>query len=229
MIKQLFTKLSEFVQWPQMCVGCELPSLTPLCEYCLAALPYFELRDYEHDLQQWPAVAKALSPHDLAPLHACCRYEAPVSHWVQALKFHTSLRYANVLAAVLAYSLQDRQRPLPQALLAAPLHRQRYAKRQFNQAIEIANALGGAIGVDTLHSVLSRPHATRAQSELSREERLDNVANAFVAETLPSHITHIALIDDVITTGATMQAMLSAVKTKNPNVLVEAWCVALVL
>lgn len=97
-------------------------------------------------------------------------------------------------------------------IVPIPLHKRRLAERGFNQAIHIAHGISQKIGAPN-SSVLKRTKSTRQQARLSRKERFNNVADAFRITDI-SYITnkHILLVDDVYTTGATMNECARIIK-----------------
>lgn len=106
------------------------------------------------------------------------------------------------MATLMAWSLDPEQRP--QALVPVPLHRGRLRTRGYDQALELARALAQAGAPPVLADVLRRQRPTRAQSELGAKARRSNVHDAFVLRAGAPLPAHVALIDDVMTTGATV-------------------------
>lgn len=104
---------------------------------------------------------------------------------------------------------------LAQATLVVPvpLHDRRLLHRRYNQAAELARAIGQRAGRRVCVDLLRRTKATRSQGGLGRRGRLDNVAGAFaVARPAQAKDAHVLLIDDVMTTGATAEACARALK-----------------
>ncbi len=101
---------------------------------------------------------------------------------------------------------RPRRAARPDVLLPVPLHRRRLAARGFNQAGEIARTLGKSLDVPVAHGMLRRVRATPAQRGLDRKARRANLKNAFAARR---HLTglHIGIVDDVITTASTTDAV----------------------
>jgi len=92
----------------------------------------------------------------------------------------------------------------PQALIPVPLHADRLRERGYNQALELARPLARRFAIPLRDDVLARTRTTPAQSNLDAIERRKNLRGAFsVVEgaTLPAHV---AVVDDVMTTGATL-------------------------
>lgn len=92
---------------------------------------------------------------------------------------------------------------IPDLLIPVPLHPSRLRKRGYNQALELARPLGRRLGIPVRHDVLRRTRCTGAQTELDAAARVGNVRGAFALASLPAQ-RHVALVDDVMTTGATL-------------------------
>ncbi|WP_100642438.1 ComF family protein [Alteromonas facilis] len=211
------------------CIACKHMTIKQPCDQCLANLDLFTPEQFHYDLRRWPRVMQALKPFDLARLQVAGPYEYPLNIWIAKLKFKRQLQFVEPLARVFKRSLRGRENDLPQALIPAPLHYARYLDRQFNQTRELAVSLSNRLSIPVLDKHLSKLHNSAPQSSLNRQQRMNNLNTGFHCSPLPQHISHIAILDDVITTGSTMQAMINAVRLNNPNVVIEAWSIALTL
>jgi len=210
------------------CVLCSLDVAVPavaLCGDCAATLP-FRIRP-EHEIVAAGADRYCV-PFD---------YAQPVSNWIRALKFADQRTYARLLGSLLAASVAARGLPLPTAIVPIPLHPSRQRERGFNQAERIARAAARWLDLPVRADALLRRRATRAQSSLAAAERRANVRAAFICTgvgvgdsrrrglVLPRHV---AIVDDVVTTGATAAAaaqVLRAAGVQN----VELWAMARVV
>lgn len=105
------------------------------------------------------------------------------------------------------------------ALIPVPLHRRRERERGFNQARLIARALGEASGL-LVEENLRRGRYTSQQAKLTRPERLENVADAFLWPGSLAAPEQVALVDDVFTTGATMQECARVLKLRGAKRIV---------
>ena len=159
------------------------------------------------------------------------RYQHPVDQLITRLKFRGELACARVLGTLFARARRATGRELPECVVPLPLHRQRHRERGFCQTTTIArhlaarlrNAQGRRLPVRT--DLLRRVRGTRAQSGLSAVERAANLRDAFAAGTIAPLPRHVALLDDVLTTGNT--AMAAAAALKDAGVAqVEIWCCA---
>lgn len=143
-------------------------------------------------------------------------YAAPLDQLVLALKFGSQLALATLFSDMLRDAiLQQRNYALPTLLTAVPLSRQRLTERGFNQALEIARPLARALGIALLPTAACRLRDTRAQALLRPQERRKNLRNAFgvpaqAIERIQGQ--HIGIVDDVITTGETLNELAATLK-----------------
>ncbi len=114
---------------------------------------------------------------------------------------------------------------LPQLLLVVPLHQKRLRQRGYNQALELARPLARALDVPLRHDILQRFRATDAQTELDALSRRRNVRGAFVLREGVALPAHVAILDDVMTTGATL-AECARVLRRNGVQRVDVWALA---
>jgi len=131
-------------------------------------------------------------------------YRFPVDRLILALKFKSDMVAGQLLGQLLADSLLEVVDDLPQALVPMPLHPARLRQRGFNQAGEIASWVGRRLALPLLEAALLRSRAGPPQSTLGAAARRANVRGAFtVSERGGPLPRHVALLDDVLTTGAT--------------------------
>jgi ComF family protein len=99
------------------------------------------------------------------------------------------------------------QRPLPDWIDPVPLHASRFRKRGYNQAGQLALGIAEALQKPSIEAVLLRPNYTESQTTKNREQRLKAMQQVFEVETNPDLAgKHVLLVDDVLTTGATLGA-----------------------
>jgi ComF family protein len=148
---------------------------------------------------------------------------------VQDFKFASQPELAGLFADALARALQlsDAARDI-QLLLPVPLSNQRLRQRGYDQAWELARALGKVLGLRSEARALCRPIDTAPQSTLDRRSRALNLRGAFhVDPAWRPNVAgkHIALVDDVMTTGASFRATTHALLDAGA-LSVDVWCVA---
>ncbi len=149
-------------------------------------------------------------------------YAPPVDRWILDLKFHARLPVAPLLARLLAGRL--RGEPLPTRVIPVPLHPRRLRERGFNQAVEIARPLCRDLGVALDWGAVRRVRATAHQVGADARARRRNVRGAFAAADDLRGL-HVAILDDVVTTGATV-GELARVLRRAGAARVEVWAVA---
>jgi len=145
-------------------------------------------------------------------------YAAPADQLVLALKFGSQLALAPIFARMLRDALLRRPAMaanLPDILTAVPLGPERLAERGFNQSLEIAKPLSRLLNVTLRPTLIKRHHDTRAQAKLHPDERRRNLRKAFIVP--PEAIAqirgrHIGVVDDVITTGETLNELARTLK-----------------
>jgi ComF family protein len=153
---------------------------------------------------------------------AALEYAFPADVLVQALKFRGELALAPLLGALLAARLPPGEPPF--AVLPVPLSPARLRLRGFNPALEIARALAPGAGVRLEPRLAERVRDTPPQVDLPLRERAANVRGAFRCRDLPAG-ARVAVVDDVMTTGATLHELAATLKRAGAAHVVN-WVVA---
>jgi len=197
---------------PPQCIFCGVAQAAGrICAHCLLLLPwndtFCERCGQPLPLAQAHGVPCAdcqLSPPPFVRARAPLVYAFPIDHVVKALKFRRQLLLAPALAESLLPTFRQHFQHCD-ALVPVPLHRWRQMRRGFNQAVELCKPLRKASGLRVLSDVL-RAKATQSQSGLSAAARSKNLRNAF-AVAGPLQCRRPLVVDDVITTGATVNQL----------------------
>ena len=172
---------------PPFCGHCGLP-LTPTTQSCLSCR--------QHRLQL----------HGLRCVHL---YQGALTRAIRALKYTGEPRLAEPLGLLLAQAF-TRHGMHTDGLIPLPLHPQRQQQRGYNQATLLARSCAAHLNIPCLENLVARTRATRAQVGLNAQQRQQNVSGAF-ALVPTTHTSSLAgatlvIIDDVCTTGATLEA-----------------------
>jgi ComF family protein len=216
---------------PQHCVLCNQPSATTcLCTHCRDQLPSagqhcrrcgLPLAGTSDSL--CGRCVRRAPPFDstVYPL----QYRFPADRLVQAFKFSRQLDAGRVLAGLMCEHVVGRRIPLPGALVPVPLHSWRLFRRGFNQSYELAAYIGNALGIPLQAHDLRRRRNTRAQSGLDRSQRHRNVRGAFHWTARRPPCSHVALVDDVMTTATTVAECARVLKRAGAK-RVDVWLAA---
>ena len=198
---------------PGDCFLCAAPSGDPLlCSACTASLPRLTAERCPVCALPTPAASICGACLKQAPhfdaTQAGVRYEVPVDSLIQSLKYAHRLAGADFLGQALA-RLPAMHRP--DLILPVPLSMARLAQRGFNQSLEIARPLARALGVPIEIGHVHRRRDTAPQTSLPWKERAGNIRHAFECEIDLTGKT-VLLIDDVMTTGATLDELARTLK-----------------
>ena len=138
------------------------------------------------------------------------RYEDEVIGLVHRLKFGEKISYARSIGELLLRRLQETDE-LPDCLLPVSLHKSRLRQRGFNQSIEISRVMAKKLAIPIEHTAVIRHRSTVAQTGLNAKQRQKNIRGAF-AVVQQLHYKHVLIVDDVMTTGATVDELARVLK-----------------
>ena len=186
---------------PGLCLGCGAPvRATAACSRCFPRPPAFD--------------------HCIAG----CGYRYPVDRMIKKLKYQARLDTLRCLSQPLLERIALETVELPDCLVPTPLHRARRYSRGFNQSREIARVLAQTLRLPVDDRLVQRHKATRQQFELPPEQRISNVKDVF-SITKSNSYSRVAIVDDVLTTGATANELARLLK-RNGSEHVQVWCLA---
>ena len=173
------------------------------CPTCLADPPPFD---------------RVVAPWSFAP---------PLSSLIHRMKYSRDLAAAAALGRLLARELAVRTRhTVPDAVIGLPLSRRRLLSRGFNHAEELATIVRRELGLRRPRSVrIVRHHSPPQARARNAAERFANVEGAFTVRRWPSRTRRVAIVDDVLTTGATASALALALREREVE-WIEVWCCA---
>jgi ComF family protein len=199
-----------------LCKGCEddLPGNTSTCDICASPVAVAGAT-CDHCIERRPAFDRAFAPY---------RYEFPMVELIHRLKYGGQVAIGRILGTLLARRIVERQRPMVDALVPVPLHPSREVRRGYNQAGEIARFAGQILALPVADRIAMRVRATEEQAALPAIVRRVNVSGAFevCAQSVPASV---AIVDDVLTTGATVDALAQVLRRAGCR-RIEVWAVA---
>ncbi len=223
-LSEVYSTLLDYLL-PERCPLCADPSMKGYCGDC---------RDTFAVVTD-PCSACGLSrPVELCPRNdaswhiarvvAPLTYSQPAISQIHALKFASRRFLGRALGLILAETLRSGFEIDVDALIPVPLHAQRVRKRGYNQAIEIARPVADELRIPLRIAGIRRIVATKPLAELDADARQRSIAGAF-SVTRNVYGLRLAIVDDVITTGATVNALAAQLLEAGAE-NVEAWAVA---
>ncbi|WP_136680178.1 ComF family protein [Neptunomonas sp. XY-337] len=222
-------KKNSWFIFNQSCMICQRHSPDSVCSHCQQELPWSGSSCYRCAIGLDITVprslcqdCRALPPH-FDHCHAAFEYRFPVNQLLKRAKHLAGANVLRTLARCLASSLLEQPQNWPDALVPVPLHQARQLKRGFNQAELIAKQLSTQLGIPLLADRLVRQTPTFSQAKLSARARRANLHSSFsLQHALPRHV---ALIDDVMTTGSTANTISEYLKSTGVE-RVDVWVIA---
>ncbi|SDN07398.1 ComF family protein [Vreelandella arcis] len=194
--------------WCSACFD-QLPWNWPACSRCGDEITDSRQALCGHCVTKWPAFDTA---------HVALRYQSPINALVRDFKFNARPRAGMLLCELMMASLPT---PSFEALVPVPMTPERARERGFNQAQWLATELGQRSGLAVFE--VQRTRQGPSQRRLNRQARFANLTGAFMVKTPPP--AHVAIVDDVVTTGATAHALALALRRAGAQ-RVEVWAAA---
>ena len=187
------------------CVGALSPVRQPVCKKCGKEVESGQM-EYCYDC--------ARHPKPFVQNFALLNYNSAASRSMSAIKYKGRREYLDFYSqAVCRRFAKTIRRISPDVLVPVPVHPTRMRSRGFNQAELLARCIGRQLEIPVCPKGLRRTKKTLPQKQLNQQERLKNLRQAFVPGNLPLGVRTVLLIDDIYTTGSTLEACARALKS----------------
>jgi ComF family protein len=228
----LYRPLSQALNWfaPHKCFGCKktISQAAAFCNACYQELP-FQSRTCTQCGQTIGADSDHCGQCIIAPPYydeCFCpfEYQTPIKDLICALKYNDRAEYAKIVGRLLASEVKQNQTSLPDVIIPVPIHISRLRSRGFNQAKLIADEVGKELNIKVLNSTLTKTRATLPQAQQSLINRKKALRNCFALQKKLS-AQNVAIIDDVVTTGSTVNEIAKILK-KNGVDYIQVWGLA---
>ena len=218
--------------FPRICVLCQADSLTgiDLCRGCQEELPWIDhccaICSIPLPLQHTVCGQCLQSSPAYQASCIAFQYRYPVAQLNLQFKHQQQLMYGQVLSQLLSQfidcRIQDSKKP--DVLIPVPLHSRRQRQRGFNQAHEIALVLSRNLGLPLMGRAVVRNRHTASQKSLGSQDRAKNLKGCFSLAGSVAGMS-VAIVDDVMTTGATVQELASLLRSAGTRE-VQIWALA---
>lgn len=228
----MWLEAAQQLLYPNRCLLCAAATgaSLPLCQHCRADLPQNTDTCAQCALPLQGTAGQTLCgrcqqrPPYFNQAIAPFQYLSPIDHLLGRFKHHGSLTHGRLLAQLLGEAIERLGPARPQILLPTPIHPMRLRVRGFSQTLELTRHLSKKLAIPWDDRLLTKQRHTPTQQGLDRRARRRNVRGSFHCNTgLPWR--HVALVDDVITTGTTADEMARVLKQAGV-VEVSVWAVA---
>ena len=181
------------------------PVKSPVCQKCGKEV-------WSEEIEYCPDCVK--HRRSFARGMALFNYTEEAARSMAAVKYKNKREYLDFYGAALAVRYENQIRRMQvDVLVPVPVHPSRKRARGFNQAEVLAVCLGKRLGIPVGSGMLIRDKKTKPQKELSAADRLKNLSGAFRAGTIPEGIKTVLLVDDIYTTGSTVEACARALRS----------------
>lgn len=213
LFKQLSYSISQLL-YPRLCEGCKRPLLTEESTLCMHCLPELPGTGYHHIPNNETALRFAgRIPYAHATSLAYFTEDGLLQHLLHGLKYHNKKETGIFLGKQFAYDLlkTDWIKKID-LIIPVPLHPKKQRERGYNQSELIAEGMSYVLKIPVMSTVLQRLRYTESQTKKSRQQRVDNMKDAFTIKDPNILINkHVMIIDDILTTGATIEACTNAI------------------
>ena len=217
--------------FPKVCVNCGLYFNTYLCNDCRAKLQTYLPESYltRNISPQWSIESELKSQTALEKVFYFYKYDALIHKLIIKYKYGFAFELSGIIAELILNSNEYNQIcDRFDVITYAPSSKQRLNWRGFNHTKRIAEQIATSLNIPYCETIV-KVRNTKAQIELKREKRLENLTNSIVIqENLPIDLSNknILIIDDILTTGATLEECALAIKLKYPDCKVFGMCLA---
>jgi len=205
--------------FPPRCVNCQAND-SWLCQNCLRQIVYISPPVCQRcgtPVASGVAICRQCQHNPLQYIDgirsACYFEDNPIRPAIHLLKYRNHKAVASILATILAEAYRRFQLTVD-VIMPVPLHSSRLRERGYNQSELLAKALSFLLDLPITSRALQRTRYTKSQMTLGFDERHQNVAEAFACESFAGTGQTVLLIDDVCTTGSTLDACADALKKK---------------
>lgn len=216
------------------CYCCNNAAYAILCDICSGQIERFHTPGEQRlDLNKRPDFRQAVPQLIRHKLVVIGPHRNLLKRCISAFKYQNKPAFATCLGDLLTDAIAQhyRQEKLPEVLLPMPMHPYKLARRGYNQTVLLSQALTKKVAIELIPNGLVNNKLTKAQVRKSGIARRNIATNALSINQamLPDTIQHIALFDDVITTGSTMLTLIQLLLKAHPRLRIDLWSLTISL
>lgn len=212
MIKSIIRELSNFI-FPNLCFSChselEEADESYICKNCESFLEFLtmEERYYYHQ--------KYLRNY-YQDSYVLCRFDTSSQEYLHLLKYRHGKQLGIFMGSLIAKVFSEEIRSLGiEGIIPCPLYKSKQYERDYNQSAYLSYGFGNTLDIPVLEKLIKRNRRTRSQTKLNKVERLTNLDNAFSISSSIINYQSLIILDDVVTTGATLNEIAKSMKSLN--------------
>ena len=225
-MQHIYSVIQSFISlvYPMQCVVCSgevFIDNSAICPICLDELPYtyFEQSNTDHPMDR---MFYGRLPTQFTYALLFFEQNGPTQPILHALKYGARRNVGKQLGERIAYRIAHLHSIEPiDALIPVPIHPKKAFTRGYNQSEFIAKGVGAVLHIPVQTKWVVKCRATESQTRKSRFLRWDNVADQFESRINGTFAGHIAIVDDVLTTGATIEAVVKSIRSKNEHIRIS--------
>lgn len=220
-MKKITEKIWNLI-YPGRCVLCDAVLAGKEKDVCRLCGPKLQIITQPYCMKCGKALNKQedeycndclLHPHMYEQGRSLLVYDGIIKKSLYRFKYAGRKEYAKAYSHLAEQYLGDYINEIqPDALIPVPLHKKRYQKRGYNQSEVFARELGAGMGIPVVSKMVERVKNTLPQKELDRSDRQNNLKKAFKINRNDVKLNTIIIIDDIYTTGSTIDALAATLK-----------------
>lgn len=230
LVRQKLLSVTQSLRLPSICTLCNQihKNKRAVCNFCIELMPQLGVT-CQHcaapiaDRNSLICGRCIKKPPYYDATRVIYKFEEPLRSLIHQFKYHNGLYLNSFLSHLILNALPKLPFNQPQCLIPVPMHPQKIKQRGFNHAAVLTRTLAQKLQLNYDLISCQKIINTPAQASLDKEQRQKNLRHAFMCKKLPYH--HVALIDDLLTTGSTANALALTLKKAGVG-SVELWCCA---
>lgn len=214
MIRRILNNCIKYIQPPIACEFCLSQATAPICDDCYIDLPWLAhhcTRCGRGGAVEGICIHCQKGGYAFDQCFIPFNYQSPLSNIISQFKFNHQLHQARTLSYCFVQAAKDNALPRPELLIPVPAHPRRVWHRGFNQSIELTRFIAKAFDLPWDANLVARTQHTPPQNKLKQRQRRKNLNNAFACKK-PCDLQHVVIVDDVVTTGTTVNTIAKVLK-----------------